>query len=141
MKKFLLISITSIGIIFSANAQISNSTLKNVAQKATSAATSAGLNVSDISSQLMSKLNPALSLTKEQQPKVLTAVTEFLKGKSEILNLATTNKSKYSSKLGELSNGLLSKLKTVLTASQYTKLLGLKPSTNNATNVLSQLFY
>ena len=89
----------------------------------------------------MSKLNPALSLTKEQQPKVLTAVTEFLKGKSEILNLAKSNKTQYSSKLGELTNGLLAKLKTVLTAAQYTKLLGLKPSTNNATNVLSQLFY
>lgn len=141
MKKILLIPVLSIGLIISANAQISTASLKNAAQKATSAAATAGLNVSDLSTQLMSKLNPALSLTKEQQPKVLTAVTEFLKGKSEILNLAKSNKTQYSSKLGELTNGLLAKLKTVLTAAQYTKLLGLKPSTNNATNVLSQLFY
>lgn len=141
MKKILLIPVLSIGLIISANAQISTASLKNAAQKATSAAATTGLNVSDLSTQLMSKLNPALSLTKEQQPKVLTAVTEFLKGKSEILNLAKSNKTQYSSKLGELTNGLLAKLKTVLTAAQYTKLLGLKPSTNNATNVLSQLFY
>lgn len=123
------------------NAQISTSSLKNVTQKVTTAATSAGLNVSDLSGQVMTKLNPALSLTKDQEPKVLSAINDFLKNKSGIMGLATSNKTQYTSKLGELTSSLIAKLKPILTATQYAKFLGLKPTTNNANNVLSQLFY
>ena len=138
MKKIYFIIALSFGILLSSNAQISTSSLKNTAKKVS---TAAGLDVNAVSEQIMSKLTTALNLTKEQQPKVLSAVTNFLKSKSEILPLAASDKSKYTTQLNTLTSNLTSKLKPILTAAQYTKFLGLKPTTNTASNVLSQLFY
>ena len=138
MKKIYFIIALSFGILLSSNAQISTSSLKNTAKKVS---TAAGLDVNAVSEQIMSKLTTALNLTKEQQPKVLSAVTNFLKSKSEILPLAASDKSKYTTQLNTLTLNLTSKLKPILTAAQYTKFLGLKPTTNTASNVLSQLFY
>ncbi|NLU90940.1 hypothetical protein [Chitinophaga sp. Ak27] len=90
---------------------------------------------------ILSQLTPALGLTNTQQPKVQSLLTTFLKKKAAILPLQQTNPSAYTSKFGGLKSGLFSKLKTLLTISQYTKLLGLKPKTNDVTNVLSQLFF
>ena len=138
MKKIYFILALSFGMLLSSNAQISTSSLKNTAKKVS---TAAGLDVNAVSEQIMSKLTTALTLTKEQQPKVLSAVTNFLKSKSEILPLAASDKSKYTTQLNTLTSNLTSKLKPILTAAQYTKFLGLKPTTNTASNVLSQLFY
>ena len=138
MKKIYFIIALSFGILLSSNAQISTSSLKNTAKKVS---TAAGLDVNAVSEQIMSKLTTALNLTKEQQPKVLSAVTNFLNSKSEILPLAASDKSKYTTQLNTLTSNLTSKLKPILTAAQYTKFLGLKPTTNTASNVLSQLFY
>lgn len=92
-------------------------------------------------SSILGKLTPALSLTGAQQPKVQNVLTGFLKKKAAILPLQQSNPTAYTSKFSGLQTGIFSKLKTLLTLSQYTKLLGLKPKTNDATNVLSQLFY
>lgn len=96
---------------------------------------------SGIASSILSKLTPALSLNSTQQPKVQGLLTGFLKKKAAILPLQQSNPTDYTSKFGGLQKGVFSKLKTLLTLSQYTKFLGLKPKTNDATNVLSQLFY
>lgn len=141
MKKIYLIFALSFGFLLSANAQVSTSSLKSVAKKATTAATATGIDVNSVSEKVMTKLTTALALTKDQQPKVLSTVTNFLKSKSEILPLATSDKSKYTTQLNALTSNLTSKLKPILTAAQYTKFLGLKPTTNTASNVLSQLFY
>ena len=138
MKKIYFIIALSFGILLSSNAQISTNSIKNTAKKVSAAA---GLDVNAVSEQIMSKLTTALTLTKDQQPKVLSAVTNFLKSKSEILPLAASDKSKYTTQLNTLTLNLTSKLKPILTAAQYTKFLGLKPTTNTASNVLSQLFY
>lgn len=98
-------------------------------------------NPGGVAGSILSKLAPALSLTGAQQPKVQDLVTGFLKKKAAILPLQQSNPSGYTSQFGGLKNGLFSKLKTLLTLSQYTKLLGLKPKTNDTSNVLSQLFY
>jgi hypothetical protein len=98
-------------------------------------------NAGGVANTILGQLTPALSLTNTQQPKVLNLVTGFLKKKAAILPLQQSNPASYTSKFSGLSGGLLSKLKTILTLSQYTKLLGLKPKTNDVTNVLSQLFY
>ncbi|SEW42152.1 hypothetical protein [Chitinophaga arvensicola] len=98
-------------------------------------------NSGSVANSILGQLTPALSLTNAQQPKVLDLVTGFLKKKASILPLQQSNPSGYTSQFSGLKNGLFSKLKTLLTLSQYTKLLGLKPKTNDATNVLSQLFY
>ena len=141
MKKIYLIFALSFGFLLSANAQVSTSSLKSVAKKATTAATATGIDVNSVSEKVMTKLTTALALTKDQQPKVLSTVTNFLKSKSEILPLATSDKSKYTTQLNALTSNLTSKLKPVLTTAQYTKFLGLKPTANTASNVLSQLFY
>ena len=138
MKKIYFILALSFGMLLSSNAQISTSSLKNTAKKVS---TATGLDVNSVSEKIMGKLTTALSLTKDQQPKVLATVTNFLKSKSEILALAGSDKSKYNTQLNALTTDLTSKLKPILSASQYTKFLGLKPTTNTASNVLSQLFY
>lgn len=138
MKKIYFILALSFGMLLSSNAQISTSSLKNTAKKVS---TATGLDVNSVSEKIMSKLTTALTLTKDQQPKVLATVTNFLKSKSEILALAGSDKSKYNTQLNALTTDLTSKLKPILSAAQYTKFLGLKPTTNTATNVLSQLFY
>lgn len=141
MKKVLLILALSMGVMFSSTAQISTSALKNAASKVTEKAKVTGLDVNSLSSGVMSKLTSALALTSAQKPKVLEAVTNFFQQKSSILDLAKTNKTEYASKLGGLTTGLQSKLKTVLTVAQFSKFLNLKPQTNTPTNVMSQLFY
>lgn len=110
----------------------------SVLDKAKSTAQAAGLDVNGIANSVLGKLSPALSLTETQKPSVLTAVTGFLKDKSGIMN---TDKAGYASKFAGLQGGLFKKLKTLLTVAQYTKFLGLKPKTNDATNALSQLFF
>lgn len=141
MKKIFFILTLSMGVLFSSNAQISTSALQNAAAKATTASKSAGFDVNSLSSGIMSKLTSGLALTNIQKPEVLKMVTSFLQQKSSILSLASTDKTKYASKLSGLTSDLKSKLKRVLTTAQFTKFLSLKPQTNTATNVLSQLFY
>jgi ATP-dependent Clp protease ATP-binding subunit ClpA len=139
-KTFLSIALLS-GILFCSNAQISTSSLQNATKKATAVATAAGYDVSSLKTSIMSKLTSSLTLTQAQQPKVSEAVTSFLTDKSKIVNLLKTDKTAYTEKMTALTGNLSSKLKTALTAAQYAKYLGLKPSTSTATNVLSQLFY
>ncbi len=99
------------------------------------------LNIDGTANAILSKLSPALSLTATQQPKILNLVTSFIKQKVNILPLQQSNPAAYTTKFGSMKNGLTSKLKTILTAAQFSKFLGLKPSTNDANNVLSQLFF
>ncbi len=141
MKKVFLILTLSAGVIFSSHAQISTASLQNAANKVSTTAKSAGIDVNAATSSIMTKLTSALSLTKVQVPDVQKAVTSFLEQKSSILNLSATDKAKYTAKLNNLTSGLLTKLKTSLTPAQYTKFLSLKPATNTASNPLSQLFY
>ncbi len=98
-------------------------------------------NIGSATTGIMGKLTPALSLTAAEKPKVTDIISGFLKDKASILPLANTDQAAYASKSSGLLTGLLSKLKTVLTAVQFSKLLGLKPAAPSATNVLSSLFF
>ena len=111
------------------------------AKKTAGSVSGSSFDAGGIASSILGKLTPALSLTSAQQPKIQNLLTGFLKKKAAILPLQQSNPTDYTSKFGGLQKGIFSKLKTLLTLSQYTKLLGLKPKTNDATNVLSQLFY
>lgn len=97
--------------------------------------------VKSIASSVMGVLSPSLGLTSTESPSVLTEVTSLLTKKKDILGLQTTDKSAYTSKMSTLTSGFLGKMKTLLTAAKYAKLLGLKPKTASAGNVLSQLFF
>ena len=131
MKKYLLI----FSFVFVAATTVEAQTPQVKLPAATT-----GFDVKSLTSGIMGKLAP-LALTAAQNTKVTSAVTDFLTKKSGILGLATSKPAEYATKFAGLNSGLLSSMKGILTASQYTKFLGLKPKTNDATNVLSQLFY
>lgn len=140
MKKTLFILILVICFAITTKSQIS---IDNIKQDLTTtkSAGQTGLDVKSVTSGVMSKLTSSLALTDVQKPKVQSAVTSFLENKSSILSLASTDKTQYTSKLSGFTSGLTTKLKGILTASQYTKFLSLKPSKASSTDVLSQLFY
>ena len=136
MKKIILLCFLFIGIASASQAQ-----LGDLAKKASAAAGAAGFDVNKIAGDVMGKLTPSLALTAAQNPKVLGAVTDFLGQKSKILPLLTSNPTKYASQFSSLFSGLKSNLGGILNPSQLTKFLSLKPSTNNPSNPLSNLFF
>jgi predicted RNA methylase len=98
-------------------------------------------NIEGNAKSIISKLKNAISLTEEQQPKILDAVMNFLQQRSSILPLNNSNPKVYNTKLKGYQTGLQRKLKSTLTPEQFTGFLELKPVNNDMTNVLSQLFY
>lgn len=97
--------------------------------------------VKSLTSSIMKTLGPSLSLTDKQTPGVTDAISGFLGDKSKILPLQASDPKAYSSKFGSLFGGLKSKLGGILLADQMKKFTGLKPKTNDPSNVLSNLFY
>lgn len=141
MKRKIFIVGMALGLAFGSYAQISTSALKASASKAATVAKTAGIDVNSLTGDILTKLTTSLALTDVQKPKVSSVVTDFLKEKSGIMSLATTDKTKYASRFAELTAKYFPKIKAALTAAQYTKFLGLKPDKNVASNALSQLFY
>ncbi|MEJ0101665.1 MAG: hypothetical protein WDO19_03490 [Bacteroidota bacterium] len=134
MKKILLMLCIASFAVHAAYSQ-------SVLDQAKSAAGSAGFDVKSLTDGILGILKPKLALTDAQTPKVTSAVTTFLDAKSKILPLLTTNKTAYNQKQASLFSKLKTALATTLVKNQVSKFLGLKPATNDATNVLSNLFY
>lgn len=134
MKKLLLAIFLLTSVSFATQAQ-------GVLDKAKTAAGAAGFDVTKLGGDIVGKLTSALALTGDQKPKVSSVVTDFLTKKSQIIPLQTSDNAAYTSKASSLTSNLLGKMKGILTAVQYAKLLGLKPKAADATNVLSQLFF
>lgn len=135
MKKILILSALILGLNFASNAQ-------GILSKVGSAAASAtGFDATSLTSGILGKLTPALSLTPAQKPTVTTIVKDFLVQKATIIATKKTDPAEYQSKFGKLASGLKSKLGTALTVAQLAKFTTLKPATNTPSNVLSQLFY
>ncbi|NLR64092.1 hypothetical protein HGH92_07225 [Chitinophaga varians] len=99
------------------------------------------MNVDGTANSIVSKLDKSLFLTDQQKPKLLTIVTSYLQQKINIQSLQQTNQKAYTTKLNSMQNGLHNRLKPLLTLTQYTEFMGLKPKTFDETNVLSQLYY
>ena len=135
MKKIILAT----AILFMAIT--SQAQLGGMLDKAKSVATAAGFDTDKLTAGIMSKLTPSLSLTKEQNPKVTSAIGTFLAAKSQIMPLLQSNKAEYTQKQSSLLGNLKTKMTGILLQNQMNKFLGLKPATNTPTNVLSQLFY
>ena len=134
MKKIFFFLTLSFLIINAANSQ-------SVLDQAKSAAGTAGFDVKSLTDGVLAVLKPKLSLTDTQVPKVTSAVTTFMNAKSKILPLLQTNKTAYKQKQTSLFSKLKSTLVTTLVKDQVSKFMGLKPATNDASNVLSNLFY
>jgi hypothetical protein len=135
MKKILILSALVLGLNFASNAQ---SLLSKVGS---AAAASTGFDAGSLTSGILGKLTPALSLTPAQKPTVTTIVKDFLVQKATIMATQKTDPTAYKSKFSSLFSGLKSKLGTALTVAQLTKFTALKPAAPSASNVLSQLFY
>jgi len=87
-------------------------------------------------------LSSKLSLQGTQKPKLMEAVSSFLTDKKSIAGLADTNPADYLAKFNPLQKGLFGKLKGIMGATAFTKMLGLKPKGDNiAGNALSHLFF
>ena len=136
--------------ITSAASNVATSASTAATTTATSTAASSGLSLSSLPSLsnvtqaktgIMSKLTSALALTQAQKPTVTSAIGSFLQQKAAIMPTVSTAPATYSSKFSALQSGLFTKLKTALTAAQFSSLLGLKPAAPSATNVLSSLFF
>lgn len=134
MKKTILTFVIALG----ATTAFAQTNLASKLDQATKTATTTTSGYAAQASSIATKLNTALSLTNTQKPQVASIVTDYLKSKANLSSLATSNASAYTSKLTSLNTGMFSKLKTVLTAAQYAKLLGLK--TSPTTDAISALF-
>jgi hypothetical protein len=90
---------------------------------------------------IATELGTKLLLNQVQGTKVGQLITSFLAAKSAILPLLKTDPTGFASKLSGAQGDLMGGLKTVLSAQQMTNFMGMKPKTNDATNVLSSLFF
>ena len=144
MKRILSVLVLFTVFAVTAQAQIKTNKLTNAAKSAANAASAANASnaedVKKLSNGILTKLASALKLTDAQKPKVQEYVTSFIKSKSGIIGLASTDKTQYTSKLSGLTSDLTKKLKGTLTAVQMTKFLNLKSSKLSPTDELSQLF-
>jgi len=94
------------------------------------------------SSGIVDLLTSKLALPDTQKPKLMDAISSFLTDKKKITNLADTNPADYLAKFNPLQKGLFGKMKGIMGAAAFTKMLGLKPTGSNiAGNALSNLFF
>jgi hypothetical protein len=135
MKKMIFI------VMIACSASAVHAQLGDALNKVKSVASTTGFDVNSLTSGIMGKLTPALSLATAQKPKVTDAITGFLTAKSKILSLKASDPTAYAQKQGGLFSNLKTKLAGILLQNQMNKFLGLKPATNNPANVLSQLFF
>ena len=131
MKKISLLLITACFSLCSVYAQLPDVTK----------AIPASFDVKGITGSVMGILGPKLKLTSEQSSGVTEIVSSFLGSKANILPLSQTNPSEYASKLSGLTGTMNTKLDGILDDKQMAKFQGLKPKTNDPSNVLSNLFY
>lgn len=134
MRKVIFVFTVCAGLAFA-------TTSCNTMKSASSVASLAGFNVNSITSGVMGTMTNSLGLTNSQQPLVTNIVSNFLTQKSGIIGLQQSDPVKYASKVAPMLGGLKSKLDGVLTAAQMVKLMGMKPQTNDVTNVMSNLFF
>jgi hypothetical protein len=90
---------------------------------------------------IATELGTKLLLNQVQGTKVGQLISTFLMAKSSFLPLLKSDPTGFASKLSGAQGDLMGGLKTVLSAQQMTNFMSLKPKTNDATNVLSSLFF
>ncbi|CAL1516555.1 hypothetical protein [Chitinophaga sp. MM2321] len=99
------------------------------------------MNIEGTANSILSKLDKSLFLTDKQKPKLLPIISRYLQQKIALQPLQHSNETAYKTKVNSMQHGLQTKLKALLTPTQYTEFMGLKPKTYDETNVLSQLYY
>ena len=80
MKKLFILFLMSTSVVVTVQAQ-------DAIKHATSTASTTGFNVKSLTTSIMNKLVPALTITDDQKPGVTDAISGFLVQKSKILPL------------------------------------------------------
>lgn len=93
-------------------------------------------NTAKTAKTLANTLTSTLGLSKTQEISVLSTLTKYIKSTNGISKLANSNAVQYAAQLAGINTNTLNSLKTILTATQYTQLLGL----GNSSNGISSLF-
>ncbi|SFW45501.1 hypothetical protein [Chitinophaga sancti] len=98
-------------------------------------------NVEGHTNAIVGKLTKALSLKEDQQVKLKGFISEFITQRNTVVAETAANPKAYDAKIKSMHTGFYKKIKNALTAEQYESFLQQKPGENDATNVLSQLYY
>ena len=110
-------------------------------KKAAASNSSGDTEIKNLTSSIMEKLVPALGLSDTQKHETAKAINGFLRQKSRFLPIKEMDPVGYASNQDNLFDSLKSKLEKILQDQQMQKFLGLKPKTEESTDVLSNLFY
>jgi hypothetical protein len=98
--------------------------------------------IAKTSSGITDMLTSKLGLPASQKTDLTSAISGFLTDKKGFAGLANTDPAGYLAKFNPLQQGLFGKLKGIMGASAFTKMMGLKPSGKNAAgDILSHLFF
>lgn len=96
-------------------------------------------NIAATASEIANVLGPTLGLNTSQKSATSSIISDYIGGTNNIASLFNTDKKSYLSQLTSLNSGTLGKLKTVFTAAQYAKLLGLGGKKSSASSLVSNL--
>lgn len=130
MKKIILI--TALACFGGTASFAQNNILNTVANAAGAVKTVQKIsNVASAAKEISGTLTNTLGLTKLQNSKLVNIFTKHITGTNAISSLANSNVTSYASKLLGLNTTTLGSLKTLLTVSQYAKLLGLGKNTGS----------
>ncbi|RQO30347.1 hypothetical protein DBR32_12310 [Taibaiella sp. KBW10] len=138
MKKVILIAVLA---LFGATASFAQSNILNTVANAAGAVKTVQKigNVASAAKEISSTLTNTLGLSKLQNSKLVNIFTKHITGTNAISSLANSNITTYAAKLLGLNTGTLGSLKTLLTVSQYAKLLGLGGSSSGGGSLLNAL--
>lgn len=87
-------------------------------------------NAAKTAKTLANTLKTTLGLSKTQEVSVISTLTKYIKSTNAISKLANSNATQYAAQLAGINTNTLNTLKTILTATQYSKMLGLGKSSN-----------
>lgn len=82
-------------------------------------------NAAKTAKELSSTLKSALGLSSKQQVNLASTFTKYIKNTNGIAKLANSDAATYAAKLAGINTNTLNSVKSILTAAQYAKLLGL----------------
>ena len=96
-------------------------------------------NVAATAKEISGVLGKTLGLDLTQNNKLTNIFTKHITGTNGIASLANSNMASYASKLMGINTSTMGSLKTLLTAAQYAKLLGLGGSKGTTSSLLGAM--
>lgn len=95
--------------------------------------------IAGTSKNLSGVLSNTLGLDNAQKSSLTGVLTDYITGTNGIHSLASSDIAQYGKKLGALNTNALGKLKGIMTAAQYAKMLGLGGSSKSSDSFMKNL--